>query len=180
MYRYRFLIRYAWRNLWRVPGRTLLMLALTAPLFLSLLLMLANGGALEGQLDRLEAETATLIQLRGRATFGHINQAGGLNKLLPASLEAALASLPSVTKVEPYLVAIEPIAGYYMTLHIGVRPGDAQRLATHGEVGEVEVVAGRNFTLADDGEDVALLGLAYAATMGITLENFRPGETLFF
>ncbi len=179
MYRYRFLIRYAWRNLWRVPGRTLLMLALTAPLFLSLLLMLANGGALEGQLDRLEAETATLIQLRGRATFGHINQAGGLNKLLPASLETALARLRNVTKVEPYLVAIEPIAGYYMTLHIGVRPGDAQRLATHGEVGEVEVVAGRNFTLADDGEDVALLGLAYAAKMGITLENFRPGETLF-
>lgn len=175
----RFLFRYSWRNLWRVRGRTLLVLALTGPVFLSLLLMLANSGALEGQLDRLETETATLIQLRGRASFGHINQAGGLNKLMPARLEAALVQLPHVTKVEPYLVAIEPIAGYYMTLHIGVRPGDAQRLATHGEVGGVDLVAGRNFTSEDDGEDVALLGLAYAEKMGITRDNFRPGESLF-
>ncbi len=174
-----FLFRYAWRNLWRVRGRTLLVLVLTAPVFLSLLLMLANSNALEGQLDRLEAETATLIQVRGRATFGHINQAGGLNRLLPSDLEPTLAQLPHVTRVEPYLVAIEPIAGYYMTLHIGVRPGDAQRLATHGEVGKIEVVAGRNFTPADDGDDVALLGLAYAAKMGITIDNFRPGESLF-
>lgn len=174
-----FLFRYAWRNLWRVRGRTILVLALTGPLFLSLLLMLANAGALEGQLDRLEAETATLIQLRGRATFGHINQAGGLNKLLPAELEDKLARLDHIVKVEPYLVAIEPIAGYYMTLHIGVRPGDAQRLATHGEVGKIDIVAGRNFTPADDGEDVALLGLAYAKKMSITRNNFRPGESVF-
>ncbi|MEE8365199.1 MAG: ABC transporter permease, partial [Gammaproteobacteria bacterium] len=132
-----------------------------------------------GQLDRLETETATLIQLRGRATFGHINQAGGLNRLLPSDLEPTLAQLPHVTRVEPYLVAIEPIAGYYMTLHIGVRPGDAQRLATHGEVGGVDLVAGRNFTSEDEGEDVALLGLAYAEKMGITRDNFRPGVSLF-
>jgi len=175
----RFLFRYAWRNLWRVPGRTLLVLALTGPVFLSLLLMLANSDALEGQIDRLESETATLIQLRGRSTFGHINQAGGLNKLMSASIESALVRLPHVIRVEPYLVAIEPIAGYYMTLHIGVRPGDAQRLATHGEVGGVDLVAGRNFTSADDGDDVALLGLDYARKMGITLDNFRPGESMF-
>ncbi|MCH7880253.1 MAG: ABC transporter permease [Proteobacteria bacterium] len=179
MLNHSFLVRYAWRNLWRVRGRTLLVLVLTAPVFLSLLLMLANTDALDGQLDRLETETATLIQLRGRATFGHINQAGGLNRLLPANLEPTLAQLPHVTRVEPYLVAIEPIAGYYMTLHIGVRPGDAQRLATHGEVGGVDLVAGRNFTSEDDGEDVALLGLAYAEKMGITRDNFRPGESLF-
>ncbi|MCH8177711.1 MAG: hypothetical protein IIC09_05865, partial [Proteobacteria bacterium] len=94
MLNHSFLVRYAWRNLWRVRGRTLLVLVLTAPVFLSLLLMLANTDALDGQLDRLETETATLIQLRGRATFGHINQAGGLNRLLPANLEPTLAQLP--------------------------------------------------------------------------------------
>ena len=174
-----FLLRYAWRNLWRVRGRTMLVLALTGPVFLSLLLMLANAAALEGQLDRLEAETATLIQLRGRATFGTINQAGGLNRMLPAELEQGLARLPHVVKVEPYLVAIEPIAGYYMTLHIGVRPGDARRLATHGEVGAVDIVAGRDLGPEDEGKDVALLGLAYAKKMSVTLDNFRPGESVF-
>ncbi len=84
-----------------------------------------------------------------------------------------------MVKVEPYLVAIEPVAGYYMTLHIGVRPGNARRLATHGEVGRVKIVAGRDLTAVDEGKDVALLGLAYARKMGLTLENFRPGESVF-
>ena len=174
-----FLLRYARRNLWRSRGRTLLVLALTTPVFLSLLLMLANSRALEGQVDRLSGESFTLIQVRGRATFGHINQAGGLNRLAPANLETELAAIQHVVKVEPYLVAIEPVAGYYMTLHIGVRPGNARRLATHGEVGRVKIVAGRDLTAIDEGKDVALLGLAYARKMGLTLENFRPGESVF-
>lgn len=179
MMRRGFLFRYARRNLWRASGRTVLVLALTAPVFLSLLLMLANTRALEGQVTRLESGSATLIQVRGRATFGHINQAGGLDELLPAEMENALAALEHVAKVEPSLVAIEPIAGYYMTLHVGVRPNDGRRLATHGEVGKVEIVAGRDLITDDEGKDVALLGLAYAGKMGITLENFRPGESVF-
>ncbi|MCZ6486264.1 MAG: FtsX-like permease family protein [Acidobacteria bacterium] len=174
-----FLLRYARRNLWRSRGRTLLVLTLITPVFLSLLLMLANSRALEGQVDRLSEESFTLIQVRGHATFGHINQAGGLNRLAPANMETELAAIQHVVKVEPYLVAIEPVAGYYMTLHIGVRPGDARRLATHGEVGRVKIVTGRDLTGADEGKDVALLGLAYARKMGITLENFRPGESVF-
>ncbi|MCZ6624090.1 MAG: FtsX-like permease family protein [Deltaproteobacteria bacterium] len=174
-----FLLRYARRNLWRSRGRTLLVLTLITPVFLSLLLMLANSRALEGQVDRLSEESFTLIQVRGHATFGHINQAGGLNRLVPANMETELAAIQHVVKVEPYLVAIEPVAGYYMTLHIGVRPGDARRLATHGEVGRVKIVTGRDLTGADEGKDVALLGLAYARKMGITLENFRPGESVF-
>ena len=82
-----FLLRYSWRNLWRGQGRTILVLALIAPVFLSLLLMIANSRALDGQVTRLESESGTLIQVRGRATFGHINQAGGLNRLTPAGLE---------------------------------------------------------------------------------------------
>ena len=179
MMRRGFLFYYALRNLARAAGRTLLVLALTAPVFLSLLLMLANSRALDTQVERLSAGTATLIQVRGRTTFGHINQAGGLNKLMPADVEGKLAALEHVVKVEPSLVAIEPIAGYYMTLHIGVRPGDARRLATHGEAGQVDIVAGRDLTAADEGKDVALLGLAYARKMGITLDNFRPGESIF-
>lgn len=174
-----FLLRYSWRNLWRGQGRTILVLALIAPVFLSLLLMIANSRALDGQVTRLESESGTLIQVRGRATFGHINQAGGLNRLTPAGLEQNLTAIAHVVKVEPSLVAIEPIAGYYMTLHIGVRPNDARRLATHGEVGKVKIVAGRDLAPKDEGRDVALLGQAYAAKMGITLENFRPGETVF-
>ncbi len=175
----KFLFHYALRNLWRARGRTFLVLLLTAPVFLSLLLMLANSRALETQVERLSRGTATLIQVRARASFGHINQAGGLNKVMSAEVAGGVARLEHVAKVEPYLVAIEPIAGYYMTLHTGVRPRDARRLATHGEAGKVEIVAGRDLTAEDEGKDVALLGLAYARKMGITPENFRPGESVF-
>ncbi|MFQ5913079.1 MAG: ABC transporter permease [Nitrospinota bacterium] len=171
--------RYSVRNLWRGKGRNLLVLALTAPVFLSLLLMLANSRALEIQVERLSSGTATLIQVRARRSFGHINQAGGLNKVMPAGVEGQIAKMEHLVKVEPYLVAIEPIAGYYMTLHTGVRPGDARRLATHGEVGKVRIIAGRDLTADDEGKDLALLGLAYARKMGISLENFRPGESVF-
>jgi len=50
---------------------------------------------------------------------------------------------------------------------------------THGEAGRVEIITGRDLTADDEGKDVALLGLAYAQKMGITLENFRPGESVF-
>jgi cell division protein FtsX len=174
-----FLFRYARRNLWRGRGRTALVLALTAPVFLSLLLMMANTAALDGQVARLESGSATLIQLRGRATFGHVNQAGGLDKMLSLEIEDDIAALEHVAKVEPSLVALEPIVGYYMTLHVGVRPDDGRRLASHGEVGRVEIIAGRDLIAEDEGLDVTLLGLAYAEKMGITLENFRPGESVF-
>lgn len=175
----KFLLHYAWRNLWRAKGRTIWVIALTAPMFLSVLMMLAISSALDTQVRHLGRGTATLIQVRARAAFGHINQAGGLNRLLPASAESQIAQMDHVVKVEPYLVAIEPIGGYYMTLHTGVRPGDARRLATHGEVGQVEIVAGRDLTSDDEGKDIALLGVAYARKMGITPKTFRPGETVF-
>ncbi len=174
-----FLLRYAWRNLWRVPGRTLLVLLLTAPVFVSLMMMLATAQALDQQVERLSTGTGTLIQVRAPGSFGHVNQAGGLNQMMPASVADEVARLEHVAKVESYLVAIEPIAGYYMTLHTGVRPGDARRLATHGEVGAIEIVAGRDLTAEDEGEDVAVIGLDYALKMGITLETFRPGESVF-
>ena len=53
--------------------------------------MLANSRALEGQVDRLSEESFTLIQVRGHATFGHINQ--------PAVLlaQASLAGISGTT-----------------------------------------------------------------------------------
>ena len=48
MIRRGFLLHYARRNMWRARGRTMLVLALLAPVFLSLLLMFANARALEG------------------------------------------------------------------------------------------------------------------------------------
>jgi ABC-type antimicrobial peptide transport system permease subunit len=80
--------------------------------------------------------------------------------------------------VVPYLTAIEPIAGYYMTLHIGVRPGDRKTLGSHGEVGYPKIILGRDFIQTDNGQNVAILGKEYAKVMGINPETFTD-ETYF-
>jgi ABC-type lipoprotein release transport system permease subunit len=71
--------------------------------------------------------------------------------------------------VVPYLTAIEPIAGYYMTLHIGVRPGDPKTLGSHGEVGYPKIILGRDFIQTEPysfSGTVALLILAVSLVAG--------------
>ncbi len=65
--------------------------------------------------------------------IGLFTVAATLNRLVPAEVGEAIATMNHVENVEPYLVAIEPIAGYYMTLHTGVRPGDARRPASRAK-----------------------------------------------
>ena len=75
-----------------------------------------------------------------------------------------IKTIAHVTQVEEYLTALEPIAGYYMTLHIGVKSGAKKTLGSHGEVGYTRIILGRDFVPEDDGKDVALIGKEYAKT----------------
>jgi ABC-type antimicrobial peptide transport system permease subunit len=78
-----------------------------------------------------------------------------------------------VVKVEPYLLAMSPTEGHNFAMHVGVNPGDAKRLESHGEAGNPRIIAGRDFTPEDQGQDVALIGRGYAEWAGITPENFE-------
>ncbi len=172
------MLLYGLKNVGRNKMRTLIVVVLVALPFFVLLMMSSVENAMNYQIKRIQENVATLIQIRPRGSLGHINQAGGLNRLLPGDVTGKINGMSHITKVETYLIALEPIANYYMTVHTGVRIGDKKRLESHGEVGDPKIIKGRDFTMEDNGQDVAIVGKAYAHKVGVDVDAFND-ETYF-
>ncbi|MFQ6032520.1 MAG: ABC transporter permease [Candidatus Zixiibacteriota bacterium] len=172
------MLLYGLKNIYRNKLRTFIVVFLISLPFFSVLMMVAMKGGIDVQITKVKQNIGNLIQVKPKGAFGTVNIAGGLNKPLPEKTVDQMTTIEHVTEVVPYLTAIEPIAGYYMTLHIGVRPGDRKTLGSHGEVGYPRIILGRDFTEADSGQDVAIVGREYAKTMGIDPEAFND-ETYF-
>ncbi len=172
------MLLYGLKNVGRYRMRTLIVVVLVALPFFVLLMMSSVENAMNYQIKRIQENVATLIQIRPRGSLGHINQAGGLNRLLPGDVTGKINGMSHITKVETYLIALEPIANYYMTVHTGVRIGDKKRLESHGEVGDPKIIKGRDFTMEDNGQAVAIVGKAYAHKVGVDVDAFND-ETYF-
>ena len=169
---------YGLKNIYRNKIRTFIIVFLISLPFFSVLMMVAMGEGIDFQTARVKENIGNLIQVKPKGGFGTVNIAGGLNQPLPEKIINQLGTIEHVTEATPYLTAIEPIAGYYMTLHIGIRAGDRKRLGSHGEVGYPNIILGRDFTVSDNGQDLAILGKEYAKIMGIDLKAFND-ETYF-
>jgi ABC-type antimicrobial peptide transport system permease subunit len=172
------MIRYGLKSVVRYKMRTLSVMVLIALPFFVLLMMSSVEDAMNNQIKRIEGNVGTLIQIRPRGSLGHINQAGGLNRLLPGDSTESIKGIDHITNVETYLIALEPIANYYMTVHTGVKIGDKKRLESHGEVGDPKIIKGRDFVPEDNGRDVAIVGKAYAQKVGVDVDAFDD-ETYF-
>ncbi len=152
------MLLYGLKNIYRNKLRTFIVITLISLPFFSVLMMVAMEEGIDAQIAKVKKNIGNVIQVKPRGGFGTVNIAGGLNKPLPEETADRMRTIEHVTKVTPYLTAIEPIAGYYMTLHIGVRAGDRKRLGSHGEVGYPKIIIGRDFAETDNGRDVAILG----------------------
>ncbi len=172
------MLLYGLKNIYRNKLRTFMVVSLISLPFFSVLMMVAMEDGIDAQITKVKENIGNLIQLKPKGAFGTVNIAGGLNKPLPEKMVHQLKSIEHVINVVPYLTAIEPIAGYYMTLHIGVRPGDRKTLGSHGEVGYPKIILGRDFIQTDNGQNVAILGKEYAKVMGISPETYND-ETYF-
>ncbi|MHC4684770.1 MAG: ABC transporter permease [Planctomycetota bacterium] len=172
------MLLYGFKNIYRNKLRTFIVFFLISLPFFSVLMMVAMKEGIDFQITKVKKNIGNLIQVKPKGAFGTVNIAGGLNRSLPEKTVDQMRTIEHVTRVEPYLTAIEPIAGYYMTLHIGVRPGDRKTLGSHGEVGNPKIILGRDFTETDNGQDVAIVGKEYAKMMGIDPEEFSD-ETFF-
>jgi ABC-type antimicrobial peptide transport system permease subunit len=107
--------------------------------------------------------------------MGHVNMVGSY-RLLPHDAPDKIRGIEHVAKVEPYLLGMSPTEGHNFGMHVGLNPGDAKRLESHGEAGNPRIIAGRDLAPEDAGKDVALIGQAYARWAGIsseTLDNAR-------
>lgn len=172
------MLLYGLKNIYHNKLRTFIVITLISLPFFSVLMMVAMEEGIDVQIAKVKKNIGNVIQVKPKGAFGTVNIAGGLNRPLPEKTVDQMMPIEHVTKVTPYLTAIEPIAGYYMTLHIGIRAGDRKRLGSHGEVGYPKIILGRDFTDADNGQDLAILGKEYAKIMGIDPGAFN-NETYF-
>jgi ABC-type antimicrobial peptide transport system permease subunit len=158
------------RNLMRNKPRLLLTAVLIAVPFFLLLAMQSIGQAVQKQADVLTREVNTVVQLRARGSMGHVNMTNQ-DRILPQDLLEMVRAIEHVAQVEPYLLAMAPITPPNFVMHVGLGTNAVKRLESHGEAGNPRITAGRDFVPADAGQDVAIIGQAYAKWAGIKAED---------
>lgn len=144
-------------------------LLIGVPVFL-LLAFQTLGTAVRAQTAILRQGVDTHLQLRAKGAMGHVNMVGS-SRLLPAYALEKVGGIEHVAKVEPYLLAMNPTEGHNFAMHVGLQVGDAKRLESHGEVGHPRILAGRDLATPDAGQNVAVIGQAYARWAGLTPET---------
>lgn len=158
------------RNLGRNKARLALTAVLIGVPFFLLLAMQSIGQAVQKQTDVLTQEVNTVIQLRARGSMGHVNMINQ-DRILPPEVMGKVRAIEHVAHVEPYLLAMAPVNPPNFVMHVGLAPNAAKRLESHGEAGNPRIVAGRDFTPADAGQDVGIIGQGYAKWAGIKAED---------
>ena len=159
------------RNLMRSKPRLLLTAVLIGVPFFLLLAMQSIGQAVQKQSEVLTREVNTVVQLRARGSMGHVNMTGQ-DSLLPQDVIEKVRGIEHVVQVEPYLLAMAPITPPNFVMHVGLATNAVKRLESHGEAGNPRIIAGRDFTPADAGQDVGIIGQGYAKWAGIKAEDF--------
>lgn len=158
------------RNLARNKARLALTASLIAVPFFLLLAMQSVGQAVQKQTDVLTQEVNTVIQLRARGSMGHVNMIDQ-DRILPAEVLDKVRAIEHVAHVEPYLLAMAPVKPPNFAMHVGLAPAAVKRLESHGEAGNPRIIAGRDFTPADAGQNVGIIGQGYAKWAGIRPED---------
>lgn len=163
------------RNLFRNKVRLAAVVILIAVPFFLLLVMKAIGDAIQSQTEVLKRDVNTLLQLRARGSMGHINMVGQ-DRILPQNVLEKVKQIEHVVHVEPYLLAMAPITEPNFVMHVGLEPSAEKRLESHGEAGNPRIIAGRDFTSQDRGQDVGIIGQGYAKWAGITPQDIESGR----
>jgi len=163
------------RNLFRSKVRLAVVVILIAVPFFLLLVMKAIGDGIQSQTEVLKRDVNTLLQLRARGSMGHVNMVGQ-DRILPQNVLEKVRRIDHVVQVEPYLLAMAPITEPNFVMHVGLEPSAVKRLESHGEAGNPRIIAGRDFTANDRGQDVAIIGQGYAKWAGITQQDIESGK----
>ena len=158
------------RNLPRKRVRLVLVAILIGVPFFLLLAMQSIGEAVRLQTAILAENVNTVLQLRARGSMGHVNMVGQ-DRILPQDVLERVRGIEHVGHVEPYLLAMAPITSPNFVMHVGLAPTAIKRLESHGEAGNPRIIAGRDFTPEDAGQDVAIIGQGYAQWAGIRPEH---------
>jgi len=113
---------------------------------------MARVSAATGEFLRTVAsEYLVLLEVRAAGATGM----GAGVEALPEAFFAKASAVPGVTRVEKYLLTRTVDAKRTpasVSMIVGVEPGDTLRVAEHGELRRLRVLAGRVFSPEDRGE----------------------------
>ena len=160
------MIFFGLRNLLRSKSRLALIAVLIGAPFFLLLAMQSIGEAVDQQTAEMNRNVNTVLQLRARGSMGHVNMTNQ-DRLLPDKVIEKVRAIEHITLVEPYILAMSPTTLPNFAMMVGLAPTAVKRLESHGESGNPRIIAGRDFTPEDAGQDVAIIGKGYAEWAGI-------------
>lgn len=165
------------RNVARSKIRTVTVALLIGLAMCLSITMMAINSAVENQLASVEAGVGTVVEVRPAGTFG----AFGRGEPMSASIIEGMSEVPHIVEIAPVVAyqhmqrptaaqmrdpaALETVLRNRMAV-MGVVPGQALRLIGGGTA---EIITGRNFEPADDGQNVAIVGVAFAEERELTL-----------
>lgn len=166
------------RNPFRNRARSGLVVALLAAVIGVFAVMIQGALATRRQLETLQANVRTVIELREAGAFG----TGGFGSDKPVGADDfSVAALDAVSriphaghirKVEEYVHApqIDPSVPNAYSMIIGLRPGAPMRAVGEVDYENAVIVAGRGLAPSDDTAAVAVVGKLYA------LERLGAGD----
>ncbi len=169
------MIAFGFRNALRSTPRLALVAALIGAPFFLLLTLQAIGRAVDVYADRLLQGVNDTLQLRAAGSMGHVNMVAQ-SDILPQRVLERVRQLPHVAKVEPYVLAMTPTEGHNFAMIVGLEPGDARRLESHGEAGSPRIIAGRDLVDSDRGKRVAVIGQGVARWARIDPRDLAGAE----
>ncbi len=164
-------LRRGGRNLTRSLARSALVVLVLATAGLVFLTLTQAASGIRAQTNELGSEVATLIEVRGAGATGM----GVGADALPERFFATARRVAGVKRVETYLYqrTFDPAKRLPLSIFVGMVPGQTPRVASHGEAGRFQLLAGRPLKPTDRGEAVAVVGQQYAKQYGLWL-----GDTL--
>ena len=155
------------RNVYRNKPRGLvliLILALSVGLFVGLS---QATRALTTQTKNLTRILENTIEVRNAGATGM----GQGVELIPEQDVVGVKTIEHISQIEKQLLVRNVYSEYFPTISIttGNEPGKPLRVATHGEPAAVRIIAGRDFTEQDQGQNVAIIGQVYAENRDLTV-----------
>jgi putative ABC transport system permease protein len=154
------------RNPFRHRVRTMVVVVLLA-IVIGLFAILVQGAmATRQQLENLQANVRTVVELREAGAFGTGGFGGdkpvGAEDFSVATLEQikAIPSARHIKKMEEYVHTpeIDPSVPNAYAMVIGLRPGAPMRAIGEVDYENARIVVGRGLEAADEGRDVAVVG----------------------
>lgn len=153
------------RNVYRNQTRATLVILILGLAVGTFVTLTQASREIAARTNAVAAVIGTLIEVRAAGATG---MGVGVDALPEPFFERA-GAVPNISGREKYLFQRMQDAAKAASISIvvGVEPGATLRVASHGEVGNPRLVAGRSFTPEDRARPVAIVGAVYARQYGL-------------